>query len=65
LRVGLSMEVTVDIHDQSGQAVTEAAHARLPNTTDVFDDLDKAADARVDAIVSANLGHPVSLKRAS
>lgn len=64
LRVGLSMEVSVDVHDQSGKAVTEAARTAPVASTTVFDDLDKAADERVNAIVSANLGHPVNLKRA-
>jgi membrane fusion protein, multidrug efflux system len=64
LRVGLSMEVSVDVHDQSGKAVTEAARTAPVASTTVFDDLDKAADERVNAIVSANLGQPVNLKRA-
>jgi membrane fusion protein, multidrug efflux system len=64
LRVGLSMEVTVDAHDQSGKAVTENARTAPVASTPVFDNLDKAADQRVNAIVSANLGHPVNLKRA-
>ena len=64
LRVGLSMEVTVDTHDQSGPAVTEAGRVKPVASTNVFDDLDKAADQRVNTIVSANLGHPVNLKRA-
>jgi len=33
-------------------------------STSVFDDLDKAVDERVNAIVSANLGRPAKLKRA-
>ena len=64
LRVGLSMEVSIDIHDQSGKAVTETVRTAPVASTHVFDDLDKAADQRVNAIVSANLGHPVNLKRA-
>lgn len=64
LRVGLSMEVSVDVHDQSGKAVTEATRTTPVASTHVYDDLDKAADERVNAIVSANLGHPVNLKRA-
>ena len=64
LRVGLSMEVSIDIHDQSGPAVTTAARSLPVASTSVFDDLDKAADARVNAIVSANLGRPAKLKRA-
>ena len=64
LRVGLSMEVTVDVHDQSGKLVAEAGRSGPVAITSVFDDLDKAADERVNAIVSANLGHRVRLKRA-
>ena len=62
LRVGLSMEVRVDVHDQSGAAVTAAR----PNvaSTGIFSELDQGADERVNAIVSANLGRRVALKRA-
>jgi len=64
LRVGLSMEATVDIHDQSGKPVTEAGRNGPVASTSVFDDLAKAADERVNAIVSANLGRRVNLPRA-
>jgi len=64
LRIGLSMEVSIDVHDQSGKAVTESARTAPVASTTLYDDLDKAADERVNAIVSANLGHPVNLKRA-
>jgi len=64
LRIGLSMEVSIDVHDQSGKAVTESARTAPVASTTLYDDLDKAADTRVNAIVSANLGHPVNLKRA-
>jgi len=64
LRVGLSMEATVDVHDQSGKRVTEAGHSGPAATTTVFDDLTKAVDEKVNAIVSDNLGHRVSLPRA-
>jgi membrane fusion protein (multidrug efflux system) len=64
LRVGLSMEVRVDVHDQSGPSVVEAERDRSIASTSIFDDLDKAADERVNAIVSANIGHKVQLKRA-
>ena len=68
--VAISMEATVDIHDQSGPssssttAVDEAGKQQVVTSTRVFDDLDKAVDERVNAIVSANLGHRVHLKRA-
>jgi len=64
LRVGLSMDVDVDIHDQSGPAVVAAARTGPVASTAVYEDLDKAADERVNAIVSANLGRKVLLKRA-
>ncbi len=64
LRVGLSMDVDVDVHDQSGPSVVEAARKSPVASTTVYDDLDKAADERVNAIVSANLGRRVLLKRA-
>lgn len=64
LRVGLSMNVTVDVRDQSGRSVAEAGKSAPAATTQVFDDLDKAADARVNKIVSEHLGHAVKLRRA-
>lgn len=64
LRVGLSMEVKVDVHDQSGPSVVEAKPSESVSSTRVFEDLDQDADERVNAIVSANLGHKVQLKRA-
>jgi membrane fusion protein (multidrug efflux system) len=64
LRVGLSMEVTVDVHDQSGQPVAEAGRNGPVASTNVFDDLTKVADEKVNAIVSANLGRKVSLGHA-
>ena len=64
LRVGLSMEVSVDVHDQSGKLVEEGGRIAPVASTSVFNEQDRAADARVNAIVSANLGHRVRLKRA-
>ena len=64
LRVGLSMEVKVDVRDQSGASLSETRHEESQSSTRVFDDLDQAADERVNAIVSLNLGRKVQLKRA-
>jgi len=61
LRVGLSMNVTVDVHDQSGKAVTDGSSNQAVIATAVFDELGKAADEQVNKIVSANLGHKVVL----
>ena len=63
LRIGLSMNVAVDIRDRSGKAVTNTARNTPVARTDVFDDLEQAAGERVDAIVSANLGHAVNIRR--
>lgn len=64
LRVGLSMAVRVDVHDQSGPSVADPEQRAAQTSAALLDDLDKAADERVNAIVSANLGHKVQLKRA-
>jgi len=64
LRVGLSMDVRVDAHDQSGASIAPVTNNGPVANTTVFDALDKAADERVNTIVSANLGHKVQLKRA-
>ena len=61
LRVGLSMNVTVDVHDQSGRSVTDGSNNQPIVATAVFDELGKSADEQVNKIVSANLGHKVVL----
>ena len=57
LRVGLSMNVTVDVADQSGRAVagTPRTQGAVASTT-VFDSLQHDADAEVANIVAANGG---------
>jgi membrane fusion protein, multidrug efflux system len=64
LRVGLSMEVRVDVHDQSGASVAATRPNEPVASTSIFSELDQGADERVNAIVSANLGRRVALKRA-
>jgi len=64
LRVGLSMDISVDTHDQTGASIAQAENKAPVSSTKVFDALDKAADERVNTIVSANLGHKVQLKHA-
>jgi membrane fusion protein (multidrug efflux system) len=56
LRVGLSMEVSVDVHDDSGSPVAAVAKAATTQTTQVFDALAQEAEAEVQRIVKANLG---------
>ena len=56
LRVGLSMEVTVNVEDKSGKMLTEGQSSTPAAETSVFDSMDKAADAAVDKVIKANLG---------
>ncbi|MBI3382691.1 MAG: efflux RND transporter periplasmic adaptor subunit [Aquabacterium sp.] len=59
LRVGLSMEVEVDVGKQDGQVLAQAPRTQAVAQTAVFDNLQKDADQLVDRIISANLGRSV------
>ena len=54
LRVGLSMDVTVDVRDVSGNMLADAQRNRPVASTDVFDELQRDADTRVRQIVVSN-----------
>jgi membrane fusion protein (multidrug efflux system) len=56
LRVGLSMDVKVDIHDTSGHMLADASQSPIHASTSIFDDSDAAADADVRRIIAANGG---------
>lgn len=56
LRVGLSMDVTVDTHDRSGKTLADAPRAGLVASTDVFEAQLQSAQAEVQRIIAANLG---------
>ena len=56
LRVGLSMEVSVDTHDQSGKALADAARQAPASATEVFGAQERAAQARVERTIAAHLG---------
>ncbi|RQO58629.1 EmrA/EmrK family multidrug efflux transporter periplasmic adaptor subunit [Paucibacter sp. KBW04] len=58
LRVGLSMNVTVDVQDQSGKSLVEAQRKEPAAQTAVYDQANAAADADVARIIRANLGSP-------
>jgi membrane fusion protein (multidrug efflux system) len=63
LRVGLSMEVKVDVQQQDGPALSAGAHAAAGAETAVFDQIDKQADQEVQRVIranSANAGHAKS-----
>lgn len=56
LRVGLSMEVEVDVSQQDGPMLAQAPRVGAERSTTVFDNLQADADARVARIISANVG---------
>ena len=56
LRVGLSMNVAVDVRDQAGKPLSESVAASSATATKVFEDQDRAADAEVQRIIQSNMG---------
>ena len=56
LRVGLSMEATVDVTEQSGKALADAPRAASILQTEVYALLDAQATAEISRIISANAG---------
>jgi membrane fusion protein (multidrug efflux system) len=56
LRVGLSMEVTVDTRDSSGKMLADVPRTTAVAQTGVFDALDHDADVEVQRIIAASLG---------
>jgi membrane fusion protein, multidrug efflux system len=56
LRVGLSMEATVDVAAQTGAPVLAAPTQRASNHTDVFDPHSAEADRMVHDIITGHLG---------
>jgi membrane fusion protein (multidrug efflux system) len=55
LQIGLSMRVKVATTDRNGARLPQASDHAPSYVTDVFDDADRQADARVEAIIAANL----------
>jgi membrane fusion protein, multidrug efflux system len=60
LQVGLSMDVTVHVHDLSGKTLADAPRSQAVASTDVFDDLQRSADDRVRRIIAGNGGAAVN-----
>lgn len=56
LRVGLSMEATVDIADKSGKSLANAPRASTAYATDAFERASEDADVLVRDTIAANLG---------
>ena len=64
LRVGLSMEATVEVRDTGGAPVLSAPPvARASSRTAVFDTVSGEADRRVHDIIAANLGRTTTAAR--
>ena len=56
LRVGLSMDVTIDTADQKGKTLTDVPRTAPASVTTVFETQSHAAAQRVERIIAANLG---------
>jgi membrane fusion protein (multidrug efflux system) len=56
LRVGLSMDVKVDVRNTDGSMLSDVAAKPAHSSTTVFDDAGAAADADVRRIIAANIG---------
>jgi membrane fusion protein, multidrug efflux system len=57
LFLGLSTSVSVDVRNQSGAALSRQPAWQAALNTDVYADQEAGADAVINAIVAANLGH--------
>jgi membrane fusion protein, multidrug efflux system len=57
LRVGLSMEATIDVSDLSGKTLADASRSASGTQTQVYAALDDGASAEVRRVITANLGH--------
>jgi membrane fusion protein (multidrug efflux system) len=60
LRVGLSMDVKVDVSKTDGRMLADASDHAAHSSTAVFDDSNAAADADVKKIIAANVGRGAS-----
>jgi len=58
LRVGLSMDVTIDTADLKGKALNDTPRSAPAAITSVFETPSQAADQRVAHIIAANVGRP-------
>jgi len=63
LRVGLSMDAEIDVRDKGGKMLAEAPRGEAAAAqTQVYSQLERGADAEVQRIIAANLGHEVPRK---
>ncbi len=54
LRLGLSMSVSVDVHDTHGSVLSEAPSVRTTSSTDIYQRALQQESERIDAIIRAN-----------
>ncbi|MFC5497913.1 HlyD family efflux transporter periplasmic adaptor subunit [Caenimonas terrae] len=59
LRVGLSMDVVVDVSKQDGKTLADVPRAASLATTEVYDSLDTGAEAEVKRVIAQNSGRGV------
>ncbi|WP_353219277.1 efflux RND transporter periplasmic adaptor subunit [Salinisphaera sp. S4-8] len=64
LRLGLSMHVSVDLHDSSGRPLAEAARDKARLRTDVYRQREDGAAAIIDRVIAANDGDPATTAQA-
>jgi membrane fusion protein, multidrug efflux system len=57
LRVGLSMDATVDVTNKDGKTLADASRVSLISQTAVYSTLDAGAEAEVRRVIAANAGH--------
>ena len=63
LRLGLSMRVAVDTHEQNGAVLIASPLAQAPLITSVYDPADQGVDKMIDDIVRANSAVPKEVTR--
>ena len=56
LRIGLSMEATVDVREQGGKSLADAPRVGAATQTAVFDEINHEADNAVKRIIAGQLG---------
>ncbi|KTD29416.1 HlyD family efflux transporter periplasmic adaptor subunit [Legionella maceachernii] len=60
LRIGLSMEVTIDLHNQSGKYINETAPIPVYETP-IYENWGKEADAEINKVISENISKTANL----
>ncbi|MCL9682489.1 HlyD family efflux transporter periplasmic adaptor subunit [Legionella maioricensis] len=62
LRIGLSMEVTVDTHDRNGKFIGETANPPVYKTS-IYEQLEKKSNEMIAKIIKENIGKTASLNQ--